>query len=841
VVSWCRGVVVSWCRGVVVSWCRGVVVSWCRGVVVSWCRGVVVSWCRGVMVSWCRGVVVPSCRPPLSLFPTPPTHTLTHILTPTHHPSLYVSVVAFTPLPFYSLIGNGRYYCEDDYIRKFTAVCHSCNEHITTGPTLRANGKAFHPEHFACSKCDESLRNQPFFEKDDQLYCRTHFEEANARPCAECSELVLRDGFQHNGDAYHKTCLSCAICNTTFGATDRVHHSNGNFFCHRDFLQYFGVRCNACGDCITDRKVIYSNGENYHPDCFKCFRCHEGLQSYICIAGSLRCERHANAILPSEQCAICEETIELKNLSLGEANRVAARVFGKMVHTDCLQCCRCSKHLKPRRTRMHNDAFWCRKCMGKVLFAALTRTPIEELTNSNGNAHLLGVNANCERKLDTGSAPFGKATASLKPIEDWSGGVDVDPEDKFELEPLEVPDKVPVLSPRSTTMIEQEADVDESAPILQQLEQLRVQNDTANSGSPAEPNPVIHVQDSVPAEVPAIPDENNAAAPLHHSVTAPEAKQGPVAAAAMPSSQDENAQPNTVPAVPAPLAVAKPAPLEEEKACTAPPARSGRFNFRISKLIGSGSFGKVYEALDQDTGVMMAVKKIVFDSFDENYQDSVAQIETEIDLMKKLKHVNVVKLLGAERNRNKLYIFMEYVPSSSLHCLIEKYGALDERVIRQYTKQILRGLAYCHSHKVIHRDIKSRNILVNADGVLKLCDFGAAKQLEDVLVQNVSRDMQFTPLYTAPEILRGEYSDKVDIWSLGCCVTEMATGKQPWAEKNFEVPFACLFHIGQTNEHPLIPDTLSDNAKDFLLRCYDRNVDGRPNAMQLLQHPWMNE
>ena len=116
---------------------------------------------------------------------------------------------------------------------------------------------------------------------------------------------------------------------------------------------------------------------------------------------------------------------------------------------------------------------------------------------------------------------------------------------------------------------------------------------------------------------------------------------------------------------------------------------------------------------------------------------------------------------------------MEYVPGKSLDMLLNNFGAFEEDVIRSHTKQLLDALAYCHSNKVVHRDIKGKNILIDDKGNVKLADFGSAKRFNrDVLSkESPSLSYNYTPLWTAPEVLVGDYNSKVDLLNLrfkGC-------------------------------------------------------------------------
>jgi len=218
--------------------------------------------------------------------------------------------------------------------------------------------------------------------------------------------------------------------------------------------------------------------------------------------------------------------------------------------------------------------------------------------------------------------------------------------------------------------------------------------------------------------------------------------------------------------------------------------------------------------------------------------------------MRKLRHRNIVQLLGTERSGHTLSILMEYVPGKSLDSILSRYGSLQEDVICNYTKQILLALEYCHSKRVVHRDIKGKNILVDQTGCLKLADFGSAKAFHNELLPAASSAQKqdgkapsstynYTPLWTAPEVLHGDYDTKVDVWSLGCVIIEMATAKSPWAEQNFENPFRALYHIGNSGAIPKLPDTLSETGLEFLHLCLQRDPEKRSSASELLKHRWL--
>ncbi|KAI3711916.1 hypothetical protein L1987_70465 [Smallanthus sonchifolius] len=266
-----------------------------------------------------------------------------------------------------------------------------------------------------------------------------------------------------------------------------------------------------------------------------------------------------------------------------------------------------------------------------------------------------------------------------------------------------------------------------------------------------------------------------------------------------------------------------------------------QIRWRKGELIGCGAFGRVYMGMNLDSGELLAVKQVsvvVNTASKDKTQAHIRELEEEVKLLKNLSHPNIVRYLGTAREEDSLNIFLEFVPGGSISSLLGKFGSFPESVIRMYTKQILLGLEYLHKNGIMHRDIKGANILVDNKGQIKLADFGASKKVVELATMTGAKSMKGTPYWMAPEvILQTGHSFSADIWSVGCTVIEMATGKPPWSQQFQEV--AALFHIGTTKDHPPIPDHLSSEAKDFLLKCLQKEPNLRPNASELLQHPFV--
>ncbi|OQR97983.1 mitogen-activated protein kinase kinase kinase [Thraustotheca clavata] len=267
---------------------------------------------------------------------------------------------------------------------------------------------------------------------------------------------------------------------------------------------------------------------------------------------------------------------------------------------------------------------------------------------------------------------------------------------------------------------------------------------------------------------------------------------------------------------------------------------SSKKKWAKKEKIGQGAHGIVYKCTEASPSTrIVAVKEL--DTKGLSSQE-IESLMNEATIMKELNHKHIIQYFGVKEKKRKhvVQLAMEFMPGGSLSAYIRAVGgALTIERTKQYTWQLLSALQYLHEHRLAHRDIKSANVLLSMDqSQLKLADFGALKEIGSV---SVVGGLKGTPHWMAPEVIKEQQTSdgwiKADIWSLGCTVLEMLTGKTPWQQ--FSNPLTAMYKIVSSESIPEVPLDLPSDAIEFLHSCFQREPNKRPNAKQLLRSSFL--
>ncbi|CAG8522655.1 11513_t:CDS:2 [Acaulospora morrowiae] len=260
--------------------------------------------------------------------------------------------------------------------------------------------------------------------------------------------------------------------------------------------------------------------------------------------------------------------------------------------------------------------------------------------------------------------------------------------------------------------------------------------------------------------------------------------------------------------------------------------------FDLLEELGKGQFGTVKKVFHKPTNVTMAMKEIRL----ELEESKLNQILMELDILHQSRSEFIVEFYGAFFIESCVYYCMEYMDAGSLDKL---YGdGVPEDVLAVITASMVKGLKFLKDKlNIIHRDVKPTNVLVNRAGEVKLCDFGVSGQL----TQSLAKTNVGCQSYMAPERIFGDastYTVQADVWSLGLAMVELAIGKYPYPvpDKNENVGlFAQLTAIVAGNPPSLPADKFSEECRDFVAQCLNKNPKDRPTYGQLLEHLFLNK
>ncbi|KAL8750920.1 MAG: hypothetical protein Q9199_006767 [Rusavskia elegans] len=286
-------------------------------------------------------------------------------------------------------------------------------------------------------------------------------------------------------------------------------------------------------------------------------------------------------------------------------------------------------------------------------------------------------------------------------------------------------------------------------------------------------------------------------------------------------------------------------------------------SFQQLEKLGEGTYATVFKGRNRQTGELVALKEIHLDSEEGTPSTAIR----EISLMKELKHENIVSLHDVIHTENKLMLVFEYM-DKDLKKFMDSRGSggqLDYLTIKSFMYQLLHGIAFCHENRVLHRDLKPQNLLINNKGQLKLADFGLARAF-GIPVNTFSNEV-VTLWYRAPDVLLGSrtYNTSIDIWSAGCIMAEMYTGRPLFPGTTNEDQLQKIFrlmgtpserswpgitsfpeykpgwHVYATQDLRMILPTVEPAALDLLGRCLQLRPEMRVGARDAMDHAWFRD
>jgi cyclin-dependent kinase len=286
------------------------------------------------------------------------------------------------------------------------------------------------------------------------------------------------------------------------------------------------------------------------------------------------------------------------------------------------------------------------------------------------------------------------------------------------------------------------------------------------------------------------------------------------------------------------------------------------FTDRFEKLekVGEGTYGIVYKSRDKLTGEILALKKIRLEQEDEGIPSTAIR---EIALLKQLQHSNIVRLWDVVHTEKKLTLVFEYM-EHDLKKYLDSCGeeGLEPLRCKSFLYQLCQGIHYCHKNRVLHRDLKPQNLLINKHGQLKLADFGLARAF-GIPVRSFTHEV-VTLWYRAPDVLLGSknYSTSVDMWSVGCIFFEMVTGRpmfpgvgdkdelvkifqmlgtpslREWPGVTKLPKYTADFPVYEAQDIKTLFPVFEEEGIDLLLRFLQFDPDSRIAAGDSLKHPY---
>ncbi|XVF27479.1 hypothetical protein REPUB_Repub14bG0111000 [Reevesia pubescens] len=257
--------------------------------------------------------------------------------------------------------------------------------------------------------------------------------------------------------------------------------------------------------------------------------------------------------------------------------------------------------------------------------------------------------------------------------------------------------------------------------------------------------------------------------------------------------------------------------------------------YEVGKLLGHGTFAKVYQARNVKTGDSVAIK--VLDKEKILKSGLIAHIKREIAILRRVRHPNIVQLFEVMATKSKIYFVMEYVRGGELFNKVAK-GRLKEDVARKYFQQLISAVNFCHARGVYHRDLKPENLLLDENGDLKVSDFGLSAVSDQIRQDGLFHTFCGTPAYVAPEVLarKGYDAAKVDIWSCGVILFVLMAGHLPFHDHNVMAMYKKIYK-GEFR----CPRWFSPELIRLITKLLDTNPEKRITIPEIMENRWFKK
>ncbi|XP_037295596.1 serine/threonine-protein kinase fused isoform X2 [Manduca sexta] len=253
-------------------------------------------------------------------------------------------------------------------------------------------------------------------------------------------------------------------------------------------------------------------------------------------------------------------------------------------------------------------------------------------------------------------------------------------------------------------------------------------------------------------------------------------------------------------------------------------------SYVVLSFIGEGSFGRVFKAKYKETDAVVALKVIRKKG---RSSKDLKNLKQECDIQRQLNHPNIIRMIDSFDTETELVVVTEYA-EKELHSILAKEGCLNEEQVKKITWDLVSALYYLHSHRVLHRDLKPQNVLLDSTGRAKLCDFGLARIMTNAT--HILTSIKGTPLYMAPELIDEKpYDHHADLWSLGCIVYELIAGQPPFCTMS-------IWQLVRMIRHKPVqwPSFISADARSFLQGLLHKNPIKRMTWPEILEHPFVS-